>query len=234
MVRKSNGFTLIELLVVIAIIAILAALLFPALMSAKRSGQKASCLSNLRQLATALNAYTDDSSGRIPYATRVGYAWSVLGWDPGDGASPATYVRQVVGGQERGVFRNYVRNAAVWVCPAYTNPKSVILRYVGQTITTGGNFTTYAWISKTWNWHKGTNGDWDHFMFNQRVSDIPRQSKQPAFIEIPYARPGAHNGCSNAAFYDGHAKSYAFGAEDYWSGDLYTIHSNDGWTDPGR
>src|SRR6185436_19989558 len=57
----------IELLVVIAIIAILAALLLPALVSAKDSGKRAACISNLRQIGLAIQVYAADNRGRIPY-----------------------------------------------------------------------------------------------------------------------------------------------------------------------
>jgi prepilin-type N-terminal cleavage/methylation domain-containing protein len=62
-----GAFTLIELLVVIAILALLAGLLLPALVTAKNSGRRAACLSNLRQVGLAIQAYAQDHEGRMPY-----------------------------------------------------------------------------------------------------------------------------------------------------------------------
>src|SRR5271170_5226785 len=64
---ESRGFTLIELLVVIAVVAILAALLLPALGQAKADSQRASCISNLRQIGIAIRNYSMDYNGLIPY-----------------------------------------------------------------------------------------------------------------------------------------------------------------------
>jgi len=64
--EEKNGFTLIELLVVVAIIAILAAMLLPALAKAKERARAAVCMSNLKQISNAFHMYTLDYNGYLP------------------------------------------------------------------------------------------------------------------------------------------------------------------------
>ena len=99
---KKRGFTLIELLVVIAIIAILAAILFPVFAKAREAARATSCKSNLKQLGTAVQMYSQDYDEAYPaswygtgYAAGTGYTWRI-----------ATLP--------------YIKNVQVYYCPSAT------------------------------------------------------------------------------------------------------------------
>jgi len=92
--RRGEGFTLIELLVVIAIIAILAAMLLPALSRAREKARQRICLNNQKQLITALKMYVMDFDGYAPPGAQYPPAYSPPWWytvlDPYAGGKVST------------------------------------------------------------------------------------------------------------------------------------------------
>jgi prepilin-type N-terminal cleavage/methylation domain-containing protein len=119
--NKPRGFTLIELLVVIAIIAILAALLLPALSRAKLKAQAVQCMNNHRQLALAWRMYNDDNQDKLLYASGSVTADQPGVWMSGTmdfNAGNASNWDPSVDIYKSPIWPYCGKNAAIFKCPA--------------------------------------------------------------------------------------------------------------------
>jgi prepilin-type N-terminal cleavage/methylation domain-containing protein len=128
-----NGFSLVELLVVIAIIAILSALLLPALSAAKDKAKRTTCLNNLRQIGAGIRMYADEANDTSP-ATLTNHVWA--------------YYKELV--QSYTGVRGAATNAdPLFACPAdtffynFTGDDQVAIVRHGRHEESMGNFSSY-------------------------------------------------------------------------------------------
>ncbi len=105
--RRRRGFTLIELLVVIAIIAILASILFPVFAQAREKARQSGCMSNLKQIGTALMAYVQDYDEMTPADPRLP---APVGTPPPPALPEVTW--------PMATMQPYLKNVGVLKCPS--------------------------------------------------------------------------------------------------------------------
>jgi prepilin-type N-terminal cleavage/methylation domain-containing protein/prepilin-type processing-associated H-X9-DG protein len=215
--RIKCGFTLIELLVVIGIIAVLIAILLPTLSSARASAKGVTCLSNLRQLAIAANAYTTNNAGLYPPAywfeskppLVYSYAWDFTSIR--DTTAKTTTIKP-------GLLWQGDTNAQIQQCPSFD----------GRSNTPGDPYTGY-----NYNTSYVGHGQSETIPAPIRAVEIKNASRcalfgdgqytagANKFMRAPFPNPGdvdftdraagtqgfRHRGKTNVAFADGHVES---------------------------
>ncbi len=245
MVRKPSGFTLIELLVVIAIIAILAAILFPVFAQAREKARAISCLSNLKQMGTAIMMYVQDYDELYPLAatlysdgTRTDWRMVILPYikngslgvaQTGDGtvvggifSCPSTSSSKRIYGAH-GAIIHYptMSNNAVWSpvgLGALNRPAEIILvTEVGY--GTDGNGSLEGMTEDFW-WHGGAT--WPPIFQGANSGakfDGDGSNANCNAAGWPqcntYLPRYRHTGSANMAFADGHAKAIVKGQLNY-------------------
>ncbi|MBQ7258153.1 MAG: prepilin-type N-terminal cleavage/methylation domain-containing protein [Abditibacteriota bacterium] len=200
--QSKKGFTLIELLVVIAIIAILAAILFPVFAQAREKARQASCLSNMKQLGTAVQLYVDDYDETF---------MPVLG-------QPQNWP-QYIHGNKAGYnlpypllcANPYIKNYKMFDCPSAVDNQSTFKDAFW--IPTGEKMAVNIGV----NWHIADKGNYEN-NGAYSLSEITSSSSMillfdglPCVALSEYWWPNyvwvRHNGNMNVCFCDGHAKT---------------------------
>ncbi len=124
---RHAGFTLVEMLVVVAVIAVLIGVLLPSLSAARKRAQTTQCLSQARQVATALNAFSASNNNRLPENRPLVKPGEHVTW---------RYVLSRDG---------YLSDLKAWVCPAHPGqPLSEMGSYDNGTVCVGDVASSYA------------------------------------------------------------------------------------------